>query len=76
MEQTTPVHKYEEKEGLNREFGKKTTYLVNVLMDLLIDTYPEVVVKARRFMRNYLMMEEMASVFPLPCDDRVVCVGN
>jgi len=72
LDQAKPIFKFEDKEGLNREYGRKTTILLTVLFDMLMEKYPHVVVIGSRSLKSYLIADDnvSSSIAVLPYDDR------
>lgn len=57
IDQSKPVFKYEEKDGLNKESGKRTIALVNILLEILLDKYPHISISASTYIKNYINLE-------------------
>lgn len=81
IDQAKPLYKYQEKQGLNKEFTKKTASLLNILIQILLQKYPQVIFIAHKFIRNYILSDDGANssfLIAFQLDDRDIHIqtGN
>ncbi len=61
VDQARPIYKYESRDGLNKEFGKRSISLINILFDILLSIYPQVAIQGAKYLKGYFNPDDSSN---------------